>query len=437
MTLEEMKRKIITDRELVTEASYLEREKEITIIDGLATVIVGARRAGKTSYMKKYAADLIAQGIPPEKICYLSFFTSADTDFPFSLIEDAYYGLYPEYSRDNDVWFFFDEIQSIRGWGGGVAYLMESHPCHVMISGSSAKMLSVDIANELRGRCIPERMYPLSFHEFLDFNQISHERKPVYSDNERNILAKQFRLYMERGSYPLLCNIENKETRRIILNSYFDLTFSRDIIERYDISKSSMLRFLMRRLVKNSGSPYTIRKLIHSLESAGYKATIPVVSSYISMMTDSCFLSEVSIYGTESKKEHNPRKLYAVDHQMAVLFREFSSSSGIILEHIIYSVLQRYSKLNICYYRSEKGYETDFILSDEDSVPHYLIQVTDDWSVSREREIRGIAAAIEETGLANGIIITMDNEEIIETGKWKIQVIPAWKFALNAPDIFS
>ena len=117
---------------------------------------------------------------------------------------------------------------------------------------------------------------------------------------------------------------------------------------------------------------------------------------------------------------------------MAILFREFSSSSGIILEHIIHSSLQRYSKLN-----SGKGYETDFILSDEDSVPHYLIQVTDDWSVSREREIRGIAAAIEETGLANGLIITMDNEEIIETEKWKIQVIPAWKFALNAPNIFS
>ena len=100
------------------------------------------------------------------------------------------------------------------------------------------------------------------------------------------------------------------------------------------------------------------------------------------------------------------------DHQMAILFREFSSSSGIILEHIIHSSLQRYSKLN-----SGKGYETDFILSDEDSVPHYLIQVTDDWSVSREREIRGIAAAIEETGLANGLIITMDNEEIIETEK--------------------
>ena len=63
---------------------------------------------------------------------------------------------------------------------------------------------------------------------------------------------------------------------------------------------------------------------------------------------------------------------------MAVLFREFSSYSGIILEHIIYSTLQHYSKLNICYYRSGKGYETDFILSDEDSVPHYLIQVTDD-----------------------------------------------------------
>ena len=299
MTLDEMKRKILSDRELVTETAFKAREAKLIGMDGMTTVIVGARRIGKTSLMKHYAKSLIDNGLSPEHICYLSFFTAAELDFPFSLIEDAYYGLYPELAKDKDVWFFLDEVQGIRNWGGGVAHLMEAHPCHVIITGSSAKMLSTDIADELRGRSISQRLFPLSFSEFLDFNGISYERKEVYSDNERNMLSKQFRIYMQRSSYPQLYANDDSELRKIVLNSYFDLTFSRDLIDRYDISKSAMLRYLMRRIVKNSGSPYTIRKLVNVLESAGFRTSIPLVSSYLDMLEDSCFVKELTLYGTE------------------------------------------------------------------------------------------------------------------------------------------
>lgn len=198
-----------------------------------------------------------------------------------------------------------------------------------------------------------------------------------------------------------------------------------------------MLRYLMRRMVKNSGAPYTIRKLVNVLESAGFKSSIALVSSYINMMKDSCFLKEITIYGTDKIKERNPKKLYTADHQMAVLFREFEASTGIILEHIILSVILRYSKLNPCYYRAADNLEVDFILSDDDGKPFHLIQVTDDFEKSREREIRALLQAMKETGLRRGIIISMDNNERIETESGVIEVIPAWTFALNAKNIVS
>lgn len=433
MTLEEMKRKIISDRELALDSDYKPRDFSFYEMKDMATVIVGARRIGKTSFMKYHARNLEQNGLPPEKICYLSFFTSDELDFPFSLIEDAYYGLYPEYQKDPSVWFFLDEVEGIRNWGGGVAHLMEAHPAHVVITGSSARMLSKDIADELRGRSISLLFHPLSFHEFLVFNGIPHEVKKIYSDSERNILAKEFEHYMNRSSYPLLYSNNDNELKKLVLNSYFDLTFTRDIIDRYDISKSTVLRTLMKRVVKNSGSPYTVRRLVSTLAGAGLKSSTELVSSYIDMMCDSYFVSELSIYGTEKEKERNPRKLYVLDHQMAVLFREFGQSKGIIIEHIVLSTLKKYSSLKINYYRSKKNLETDFILSDDDGTVYFLIQVTDVFFNAKDREINSLKAAMEETGLRRGIIVSgTEINDTIETDCGTIEIIPAWKFALSA-----
>jgi len=60
-------------------------------------------------------------------------------------VMNAWFGL------DRRSCLFLDEIQLITGWEGFVRRLMDSEPIDVVISGSSAQMLSAEIASSMRG----------------------------------------------------------------------------------------------------------------------------------------------------------------------------------------------------------------------------------------------------------------------------------------------
>ena len=362
MDIAAIKEKILSDREYIFSRTYMERDFTFSELPGMAVIIVGARRSGKTSWLRSYARMLIDGGLPKEKVCYMNFFERLD-GMTIPLVEKAYFELYPEFQNDSEVRFLFDEVQNIEGWGPGVSVLMDRHPCHVILTGSSAKYLSTDIADEMRGRGLPFSFYPLSFREFCRFNGKVVDGGGYYTATEQNTLSNLFLSYLQRGSYPVLASVDDEALRQMVLNDYFDLAYSRDIIDRFEVMKGSLLRRLLFRIVKNSGSPYTVARLVHMLKSEGFPTSAELISSYIEMIKDTRFIEEVDIYGTEAEKRRNPKKLYAIDHQMAVLFREFGYSEGVVLEHAVFSSLLR-TGLKINYYRDENGYETDFVASD-------------------------------------------------------------------------
>lgn len=57
MNMTEMQEKILSDRALVTASNYFERDFSIKEVRGMATCIVGGRRTGKTSYLKKLCKE--------------------------------------------------------------------------------------------------------------------------------------------------------------------------------------------------------------------------------------------------------------------------------------------------------------------------------------------------------------------------------------------
>ena len=432
MEISQLKQKILDDAKLIFKDSLIERNFSISFIPNKTNVITGARRCGKTSEMRLIARKFIESGIDKRKICYMTFFEDSfiDSAVTVSQIEKAYYELYPEYYRDNEVVFLFDEIQVLKNWGAGITSLMERHPVKVILTGSSARYLSFDIATELRGRAISDQFFPLSFHEFMLFNNVSINLKDEYPSEEEAVIRNMFSLFLERGSYPELATFDDAVLRNKILSSYFDLMFSRDLIERFEIGKPSELRTLIRRILKTSSTPQSLKRIEHSLNSSGYRISSPTISSYISMMEDAAIISSVPRFGNEKVQKSNPTKYYAVDFALVKFLNEFSEMKGIKEEIMVHSHLLRKNR-KIFYYRTDNGYEVDFVISDDDLAPLSLIQVTDAFSESREREIRGMLGAMKELDMNEGYILTSEvMEEISEDGKI-IHVLPIWKFLLT------
>jgi len=142
-----------------------------------AHVMMGIRRSGKTWIMYQHMQEQLAKGLPKNKILYLNFeddrlqsFTSSD----FQTILDAYFDLYPQYVQSKDLFFFFDEIHVIQGWEKFIRRLLDKEQMQIFITGSSAKMLSSEIATTLRGRAWTEEIFPFSFSEFTHFKGIPH-----------------------------------------------------------------------------------------------------------------------------------------------------------------------------------------------------------------------------------------------------------------------
>ena len=75
------------------------RHLKITPVQGKATVCIGVRRSGKSTYMFQLMQKLIDRGVSRQNILYLNFFDdrlhTLQRDY-LGLILEAYFSLYPE-----------------------------------------------------------------------------------------------------------------------------------------------------------------------------------------------------------------------------------------------------------------------------------------------------------------------------------------------------
>lgn len=148
---------------------------------------------------------------------------------------------------------FLDEIQRIPGWEGFVRRVMDGEPIDVVVSGSSAEMLSSEIASNLRGRAVEAVVFPFSFRESLRHAGLEPQRASTHwSSAERSRLAHQLELYLHCGGFPEVQGIEERG-RRLLLGSYVDSTMLRDAIERHGIRQPLALQWLVRQLLGNGG----------------------------------------------------------------------------------------------------------------------------------------------------------------------------------------
>ena len=196
--------------------------------------ITGPRRAGKSFVMRQMIKKLINNGQNPKDIMHVNLEDPRFTESGVLFLEKIFQA-YREYiSPQNTPILFLDEIQEIEGFEKWIRMMHELSKAKIIISGSNASLLSRELGTLLTGRHIDMEVFPLSFGEFLSFNNIAFTNKLDLIGREWEIKGA-LRKYIEYGSFP---EVTLSEQKKEILLSYFEDAITKDLLRRYKIKKA-------------------------------------------------------------------------------------------------------------------------------------------------------------------------------------------------------
>ncbi len=430
--IEKIKTIILDFQEAKLETGY-PRRIHIKTAPGKATVCIGVRRSGKSTFMFQIMQRLIDGGVSRENILYLNFFDDRLHNLKhegLGAITEAYYSLYPEKKNSEKIYCFFDEVQNAPGWEPFVDRLMRTEKCEVYITGSSAKMLSKEIATQMRGRALAWEIFPFSFREFLDMKGIA--AADAMSTKQRFLVQKAFEEYWETGGFPEVAGFDH-ELRIKTHQEYFQAVLFRDLVERHNISHPKAVKDLAHRLMDNAASLYSVNSLTGYLKSLGYKAPKTAVSEYMAWFEDAYFFFTVKIFdASQARRNTNPKKIYCVDHAMITSVSSgILSNSGHLLENLVFTGLRRHFS-EIYYYKTKTGKEVDFIVLKRDR-SEMLIQACESLvdPRTRKREVAALIETMQERKIKSGIIVTKNEVDRIVVDGGAIEVVPIWRFLLD------
>ena len=407
-------------------------------LPGKVSAVVGVRRAGKTTFLHQRRSVNLWDGTPQHLMPFVSFEDERLSDLEASdldLLLDEYRRMFPETSQDARVTWYFDEIQLVKGWERFVRRILETDGDDVIVTGSSAGLLSREIETALRGRVWRVILHPFSFGEALQ-----HRGLDIPLDGRGQTGRGGSRMesayidWLCRGGFPEAQRLE-EPLRSRLFRDYVDIAMLRDVVERHGVRNVTGLRWLVRQLLGNAGSPFSVEKFYRSLKSQGIAISKDTVHDLLGYLDD-CFL--VRVIWMESKSERqrmvNPRKAYPIDSGLIPIFdRTGRANLGHALETAVLIELERWG-YEITYVRTKDGFEVDF-LARRAGGEESLIQVCTDLSdpTTAEREIRALQAAGAEMPEASKLILTLAADGFPQEVPAGVSVQTAWEWSLGMP----
>ncbi len=416
----------------------IRRETQIDIHLPKVQVITGPRRAGKSSLLRLTIAQLLESRTGWDQICYLPLEDERLRGQAFApdTILQAFRELSPDNSMLKDVFFFFDEIQYLAQWEPFINRIHEQISRNIVITGSNSRTLHTEVSSVLRGRGLAVELLPLSFSEYLSFKEISFS---AFGDQAVKTRTA-FHDFVMQGGYPETVGLP-VPTGRHLLQEYFNTVMYRDIIDQERPANYSYLRYLFHRIAGNTGKTAALSKIFNELKSQGYAVSKNSIYDMVRMAEDVYLYKRISRYDASLiKRENSDKKGYFIDNGMLnAIDAGFSSNKGVLLENLIFWQLYRqYGNIYTTdiYYYKDAHHECDFILFREGGNP-LPIQVC--WQMdteeTRQRELKGLVKACDQTGSSFGIVITLEQEGELTYQDKRIIIIPAWKWCAERYDL--
>ena len=346
-------------------------------------VLVGLRRAGKSTLLYKIVLDLVASGVDWEQIIYINFEDERLSEFTVADFNDIL-SVQSELS-DKKGYFFLDEVQNIDGWEKFARRMADAKE-HIYITGSNAKMLSREIETTLGGRFFARHITPYAFGEYLTACGIPHDEPALLGTKTNGKIRAACAQYLQYGGLPE--SLLYKAKREYISGVYQKVLLG-DIITRNSIRNDYAVKIL-------------IKKIAESVRS------------------------EIS-YANLVEKESYP-KFYFSDNGIVSLFLDRKES--VQLENMAAVALARAYPDDVYYLKSAKtGIDIDFY------VPSVGLAVQAAYSIAgdaREREVGNLKKLAQNAAEAvRCVIVTYEEEETIIEDGVTIEAVPLYKFLLE------
>ena len=415
-----LKQVILEQIELIQNAEIVERdyvfEKNVNYI------LVGLRRAGKTTMLYKIVRELVEKGCEWSQIIYINFeddrllgFTKDDFN---DIVETAY-----ELTDAKEIYYFFDEIQIVDGWEH-FARRMADQKKRVYITGSNAKMLSSEMEKALGGRYLSKMIMPFSLGEALGYKKTAHDEKAMLTTSKSAKIRRGCQEYIMSGGFPEAQLLINK---REYIKSVYEKVLLGDIIEREKVNNKMALRLMIKKIAETVMREISFNTLAGNVRAAGIKTSTDAMIDYVSYAENAYLLFRNRNYVSKfAEKESTPR-FYFFDNGILSLFLVDKSSA--LLENAVAVRLKRGYGDEVYYYKSRQtGIDIDFYLPDESCA----IQVAYSLETAEDREVKSLLSFAEKAERKHRlIIVTAEEERTITKGEVTIEVLPAYKFLLN------
>ena len=407
------------ERDDLLSRPYLIRHTKYDYNELLASLMIklisGPRRVGKST--------MALQMLRGKNFAYLNFDDNELLDqWDEGLVMELLNDVYPDYE-----YLLLDEVQNLSDWDVWVSKLYRRGK-NLIITGSNAKMLSSEMATVLTGRYIQVEMLPFSLEETFEWNKLNIQQIKEEEKAKAMLVCDD---YLRNGGYPEA--VTSRNLTRSYMGTLFDSIVWKNIVKRHKVRNTTDLNNLAMYLLSNFCNPVSANNLATELGLSSVSTT----KKFMDYLHEPFLFFYLPRYNSKLKMmKKAPQKVYVVDNGF-VTSKAFNLSEnlGRLLENQVFVELMRKgydTEKSLFYYRSRNDKETDFVLRSGTHVER-LIQVCYDMSSAKteKREVDSLLECAEELNCSNLVIVTNNEERIIEKDGFRIEVVPVAKWSVS------
>lgn len=359
-------------------------------------VLTGARRVGKTTIQYQMIETLLERGVAPQKIVFISM------DHPMlklsgvnEVLECYHENIYAE----QDVYYFFDEIQYAQDWDKWLKTIYDMQPdTQVVATGSASPALVKGNQESGAGRWTVIQVPTMSFYEYCELLDLDRPELPKdlkisqllsMTQQERTKVMLQlskvqnhFNRYLQVGGFPELALADNDMmAQQIMREDVVDKVLKRDLPSLYSIRNATELERIFLYLCSVSSEIVSIDAIAKELSGVSR----PTVENYMQYLESVNLIYQSWPVDMAGKRVLKARpKVYIADAAIrnAVLMDDSLLTDpvemGKIVETAVYKHVAAFyyqRAASVGYFRGGKKNKEIDIVVDNRSVGNILIEV--------------------------------------------------------------